>query len=73
MEEIKQQLEQVQQENLRLSQSLTKLESSFIGVSSTRGSFGGRSAVIESQVVCLSIVSQDLDTNEDDVIKFIEL
>ncbi len=46
----------MQQENLRLSQSLTKLESSFVGVSSTRSSYC--TSVVQAQVVSISILKE---------------
>ena len=56
MEEIKKQLEQVQEENQRLAQSVSKLESSYIGASSTRSSFCKSTPVVQAQVMSLSIV-----------------
>ena len=63
MEEIKKQLEQVQEENQRLAQSVSKLESSYIGVSSTRSSLCKSTPVVQAKVMTLSI---NVDDNSSD-------
>lgn len=65
MEEIKKQLEQVQEENLRLAQSVSKLESSYIGASSTRSSLCKSTPVVQAKVMSLSIGHEEEQTSTE--------